>query len=88
MGVTYLGFNGALVLGADPASHWTAAEVKYDWSVIMKPQEDWPTDGTDCRDSRGILMTDCLSTTACRLFKIATRNTGKFHVQNIIIIGM
>lgn len=45
--VTYLGFNGALVLGADPASHWTAAEVKYDCSVIMKPQEDWPTDGTE-----------------------------------------
>jgi hypothetical protein len=32
--------------GADPASHWTAAEVKYDWSVIRKPQVYWSTDGT------------------------------------------
>jgi hypothetical protein len=26
----------------------------------MKPQEDWPTDGSACRDIRGKLMTDLL----------------------------
>lgn len=34
--------------------------VIYDQSVIMKPQEDWPTDGSACRDIRGKLMTDLL----------------------------
>jgi hypothetical protein len=74
--------------GGSSFTQWTAAEVKYDCSVITKPQEDWPTDGTDWRESRGKLMTDLLNTTTCRLLKIATRNTVKCQIQNIAIIAM